>query len=138
MQLHEKLEALKASPLLSALDNDELSIIAPVAHPFIYDEDALILQQGTVPGRLYLMACGAVAASNNGVLVREFQAPITLGAANILLDYESNFMWRASSRGTQGLFIRRNHFLTIAHQCPHILGIFFGQDFHSQGEDGVI
>ena len=122
----EKLHILAASSLFSTLTGGELSAIAKVARSFEYDPQTPMLRDATVPTRLFIIAVGGVIAINrSGEVTKQLAAPLTLGATNILLNLQSCHRWRASAEGAQGLFIQRNHFLTVTHRCPHILRIFF-------------
>lgn len=119
------IDGLKSSELFKSLPPEDLAKIAEVTVSVTYKKGERLSASQRIPGHIILVQAGTVLSHCDGSPDREINAPLTIGADNILLDSESRHDWIAHSASVTALLIQKSHFLTIVRQCPQILGVYF-------------
>ncbi|MBA4387311.1 MAG: hypothetical protein C0404_04975 [Verrucomicrobia bacterium] len=116
MTLVEKFLALRSVPLLSELDDSEISLIADVARSCDFSPGARFCAADRCLQRLYIVLDGCIENEQGQCM------PQVLGAASLLFNLPVSSSLNASaSKGAKCLVVGKSHFFTISYQCPGVL-----------------
>ena len=112
----EKLFALEVTPPFDRLREDELALIAEIASARIYEPGDIVHHEHTAFNRIHILIKGAWMDDAGRPL------PPVLGVESLLLGrVAQSRIVAAPDTGAQCLLIERNHFFTIALECPELM-----------------
>jgi len=127
MTIIEKIFALKKLNPFNLLKDSELSIIAEVAEERRYAPGEIVISEGKILQKLYIVIDGQILKENE-----QKSIPAVFGTESLLFDIPISDILRASSsKGAVCLNITKRHFFTTIYECPELLLSFLETDKYS-------